>query len=322
MILFWGRADEAPLTAVRRAVANLGAPQVFLDEDFADHTLLSADGDSFGTIRFGATHVQLEDVSAAYLRPYGPGRLQQRVAPSQRAAAEMRAATVGAWLSAWADVAPGTMLNRPSLMASNDSKPVQSAALAALGFRVPDTLVTTSPEAAAAFLEAHDNVIYKSVGSVRSIVAKIAPSERARLDRVACCPTQFQAYVPGVDVRVHVVGERAFACEIRSAAADYRYSGREGASTEIRACALPALIEERCLATAVAFGLPLCGIDLRRTPEGEWYAFEVNPSPGFTYFADAADQPVAEAIADLLTRRTPEWEALAMLADGDMPGTK
>ena len=300
MILFWGRADEAPLTAVRRAVANLGAPQVFFDEDFADLTLLHDDGDSFGTVRCGATRVSLEDVSAAYMRPYGPRRLQQRVAPGQRAAAELRAATIGAWLAAWADVAPGTILNRPALMASNDSKPVQSAALAALGFRVPNTLVTTSPDAAAAFLDAHAVAVCKSVGSVRSIVAKITQADRERLEHVASCPTQFQAYVAGVDFRVHVVGERAFACEIRSEADDYRYSGRQGARTEIHACSLPAAVEERCHATARAFGLPLCGIDLRRTPEGEWYAFEVNPSPGFTYFADAAGQPVAEAIADLL----------------------
>ena len=41
-------------------------------------------------------------------------------------------------------------------------------------------------------------------------------------------------------------------------------------------------------------------VHARRTPADEWYCFEVNPSPGFTYFQAATQQPIAEAIADLL----------------------
>jgi D-alanine-D-alanine ligase-like ATP-grasp enzyme len=46
--------------------------------------------------------------------------------------------------------------------------------------------------------------------------------------------------------------------------------------------------------------LPVAGIDLRRTPQGEWYCFEVNPSPAFAYYEAATHQPIAEAIAGLL----------------------
>jgi glutathione synthase/RimK-type ligase-like ATP-grasp enzyme len=51
---------------------------------------------------------------------------------------------------------------------------------------------------------------------------------------------------------------------------------------------------------AHALCLPLAGIDLRRTPEGEWYCFEVNPSPGFTWFQDSTGDAIDQAIADLL----------------------
>jgi D-alanine-D-alanine ligase-like ATP-grasp enzyme len=47
-------------------------------------------------------------------------------------------------------------------------------------------------------------------------------------------------------------------------------------------------------------GLAVAGIDLRRTPEGQWYCFEVNPSPGFTYFQAQAGQAIDQAIAQLL----------------------
>jgi D-alanine-D-alanine ligase-like ATP-grasp enzyme len=46
--------------------------------------------------------------------------------------------------------------------------------------------------------------------------------------------------------------------------------------------------------------LLVAGIDLRRTPAGEWYCFEVNPSPAFTFYQDASRPPIAEAIARLL----------------------
>ncbi len=47
-------------------------------------------------------------------------------------------------------------------------------------------------------------------------------------------------------------------------------------------------------------GLLVAGIDLRLTPDDEWYCFEVNPSPGFTFYEDAGGQPIAAAIAGLL----------------------
>jgi len=46
--------------------------------------------------------------------------------------------------------------------------------------------------------------------------------------------------------------------------------------------------------------LAVAGIDLRRTPDGQWFCFEVNPSPGFIYYEQATGQPMAEAIARLL----------------------
>ena len=46
--------------------------------------------------------------------------------------------------------------------------------------------------------------------------------------------------------------------------------------------------------------LHVAGIDLRRTPDGEWFCFEVNPSPAFLYYETATGLPIAAAIAQLL----------------------
>jgi len=56
---------------------------------------------------------------------------------------------------------------------------------------------------------------------------------------------------------------------------------------------------------AAGLGLPVAGIDLRRTPSGRWYCFEVNPSPGFSYYEHATGQPLALSIARLLMQASP-----------------
>jgi len=100
-----------------------------------------------------------------------------------------------------------------------------------------------------------------------------------------------------VDIRVHTVGDEAFATEIESEASDYRYARRQGASLSARAADLPPEVGNSCAGLAAALGLELAGVDLRRTPDGRYYCFEVNPSPGFLFYERATAQPISEAVA-------------------------
>ena len=142
-----------------------------------------------------------------------------------------------------------------------------------------------------------------SVSGERSIVSRFTDRHAGRLADIVWCPTQFQEYVPGRDFRVHVVGTRLFACEIASEADDYRYAHRQDLAVSVTQTSLPDEVGERCLRLAHALGLPLAGIDLRRTPDGDWCCFEVNPSPAFTYYEGLTGPPIAEAVADLLMSR-------------------
>jgi glutathione synthase/RimK-type ligase-like ATP-grasp enzyme len=99
-----------------------------------------------------------------------------------------------------------------------------------------------------------------------------------------------------------VVAEEVFACQVTSAADDYRYSSLQGARVEIRPFELSTELRDCCRSLAAALGLLVAGIDLRRTQQGKWYCFEVNPSPGFTYYEEATGQPIAQAIARLLMK--------------------
>lgn len=302
MILLWGIPSDEPLVAVHEALRRRRATVAFLDQRAVLETEveLSVDGETNGRLRVREAAIALGSVTAVYLRPYESRRMPSVTAAEAGGDEAGHALAIEDTLVSWLDIAPARVVNRPTAMASNTSKPFQSALIAAQGLAVPATLITTDCAAVEEFLEEHGALIYKSVSGVRSIVSRLSSEDLGRLADVAWCPTQFQQYVPGTDVRVHVVGDELFACEIVSEADDYRYAGLDGSSSQLRACSLPAEIATRCHQLATALELPVAGIDLRRTPDGAWYCFEVNPAPGFSYFQKATGLPIDEAIAGFL----------------------
>jgi hypothetical protein len=303
VILLWGPGGDGPLVAVAGVLsARDAAFRVFDQHDIerirADVTV-DANG-ARGTLSGAPGEVDLAQLTAAYLRPYAACE-----APAVRAAGPgselwRHAAEVDAAVSAWAELTPVRVVGRPSPRWGLTSKPRQAPVIERCGFAFPPTLVTTDPDAVRAFAERHGRLISKGLSSRRSIVRLLDEAAEASLDTVAACPTQFQAWVPGQDVRVHVVAGVVFATAIDSEAIDYRYAGREGVERRMTAATLPDEVADGCRRLARALELDFAGIDLRRTPVGRWYCFEANPAPGFTFFSDADGQPVAEAVADLL----------------------
>ncbi|HLL75985.1 MAG TPA: hypothetical protein VK421_12075, partial [Pyrinomonadaceae bacterium] len=202
----------------------------------------------------------------------------------------------------WMELADCRVLNTVRSMASNASKPYQARIIARGGLLVPPTLVTNDPAEAERFAREHGRVIYKSISSVRSIVRELRPADLEHLDRVSHLPTQFQALIPGTNVRVHVVGRQIFATRVETESVDYRYASRDGEEVRMTPAELPEEVRLKCTKLSEALDLPLCGIDLKVTPAGEWYCFEVNPSPAYSYYEENTGQPIARAIAAHLAR--------------------
>jgi len=192
------------------------------------------------------------------------------------------------------------VVNRIGGGLSNNSKPYQAIVIRRAGLGVPPTLVTSDPDAVRAFQAEHGEVIYKSASGVRSIVRRVGDEQLARLDRLHDGPAQFQAFVPGRNVRVHTVGASVFATAIESDAVDYRYAHLDGLTSRLTPVELPVAVNESCLKLAQACDLLFAGIDLKETPSGEFVCFEVNPCPGFLYYERHTGQPISTALAELL----------------------
>ncbi len=302
MILVAGIPSEPPLADALDALSDLRAEVVVVNQrQFPDLDLaftVDPQGRVDGLLRVGRRHVALREVSAVYVRLMDFRNLPEYQRLREGDPERIRCALLMDELCAWVDLSPGRVVNRTSAMASNGSKPYQAQLIVRHGLRTPDTLVTNDPEQAREFYSSRDRVVYKSASGVRSIVQTMSPADADRLEMVRACPVQFQGWVPGTDVRVHVVGDAVFATAVTTTATDYRYAARQvDEAAHLEAYDLDGDLADRCVALAADLGLEFAGIDLKLTPDGEVYCFEVNPSPAYTYFEGQTKQPIAAALA-------------------------
>ncbi len=300
MILLCGVPSEPPLALAieaaqaldleHRVVNQRGELTVTLDIDQVPQARLCGAG----------PELDLGDVDGIYLRLAEPDDTARvRAASYDRHVAE-RAVVASTLLSEWCEVTGARVANPSSAMASNASKPYQLQLIAGAGFRVPPTLVTNDADAVLAFRAEHGRLVFKSTSGIRSVVRELTPDRLARLDRLAALPTSFQSYLTGTDVRVHVVGDTALACAITTPAIDYRYATGADEPLEMVPYRLPDDVQRRCLALSRLLELPFCGIDLLCDDDGAWWCFEVNPSPGYSWFEQQADLPISRALVTWL----------------------
>lgn len=311
MILLCGIPSEAPLRLVIEAAARMGVEAVLFNQREAQAIQLSYTAwvDQAGLWRvdggleIGGQSYPLEAFSGVYVRLMDYQGLPEyrTTVPSQISAEnEGNVAELHSALVDWLEAADLRVMNRLGAMGSNQSKPYQAQIIAQAGFLTPPTLITNDPQAVQEFIAEHGRVVYKSISAIRSVVQELKRSQMAELDKIRYLPTQFQAYIPGENIRVHVAGEQVFATRLVTTALDYRYAGREGLDLEMETVYIEEEVADRCRALSKLLGLPLCGIDLKRTPAGEVFCFEANPSPAFSFYQEYTGQDIAAGIVQYL----------------------
>lgn len=306
MILFYGIPSEPPLRLAIDAAEAAHLPFVVLNQrrshlaDFA----LDADGDSEGLLVVDGRACPLAGFSGVYVRATDPSLVPELRARGRRPpdpTAVERAQALNDLLTEWLETTRVRVANRPIPTASNISKPYQAQAAMRAGFLTPTTLISNDPDEVRAFHARHGRVIFKSSSSVRSIVRELTAEHARDLARIRDLPTQFQALVEGVNVRVHVVDTEVFATEIETPAIDYRYASRDDLPMSMRPTELPPDVAQRCVDLSRDLGLSFTGIDLMRGRDGRWTCFEVNPAPAYSFFEEQTGQPVAAALVRYLS---------------------
>lgn len=301
MILLAGIPTEPPLARVAYQLERLNIPVILFNQREAAHGRLDFRLDPAGLrgeLKLGQLTHRLEDVAAAYTRLMDDRILPELDDEAPDSPARTACRELHDRLYRWLEITPARVVNRASAMASNGSKPYQSQLIAQAGFAVPETLVTNDSALVHAFVAEHGRVVYKSVSGSRSIVQELSSSDLARLEDIRWCPVQFQAWVDGVDVRVHVIGEQVFATRVSSGATDYRYAAHDGGPpAQLEATELDDETAERCVELTRRLGLRFSGLDLRVPEEGDVVCFEANPCPAYAYYEGHTGQPIAAAVA-------------------------
>lgn len=181
------------------------------------------------------------------------------------------------------------------------------------GLPVPDTLLTSDPEAFRAFVRERGRAAVKSPSgsaglpeSKRVLTQLVTPRDLAKADSVKHAPVLAQEYIEKrTEVRATVIAGKVHAVEIFSqetprTRVDWR---RYDPRTRYARLALPARVARACAAITRDAGLAYSGIDLVRTPRDEYVFLEVNSEPAWLWVEDETGMPLTREIAKLLASR-------------------
>ncbi|MFA6601281.1 MAG: hypothetical protein WCT02_00235 [Candidatus Paceibacterota bacterium] len=213
----------------------------------------------------------------------------------------------------WSLMSKAKWLNDPWKMAQAENKIVQLSAATQSGLAVPDTIVTSDPEAVRHFYAEHggriivkilatspilDQVIYTNLVSEESIQT---------IETVKLSPSIFQEYIPkSYELRITVVGHQIFPVKILSQAniqtsIDWRAKPTDNDhGVMMEQCTLPEKIIDQIRHFMSAMGLNFGCIDMIVTPAGHYIFLEINPNGQWYFVQLKTGAQIAEAIAQLL----------------------
>jgi glutathione synthase/RimK-type ligase-like ATP-grasp enzyme len=203
-------------------------------------------------------------------------------------------------------------INHPSRNVAASHKIEQLTTARALGFRIPDTLVTQDAGKLRAFFSKHDGkIIVKPMvsryverpdGQMKSLVYtnKVDASHLEKLDDLPASPTLFQQRIDkSRDVRITVVGEHIHAVALTarepdgSQRCDIRRNNMEDVEYQEIAC--PAEVARGVKTLMGRYGLRFAAIDMAIGADGLWYFFEVNPNGQWAWLDLAGGMDIASS---------------------------
>ncbi len=303
MILICGIPSEPPIELLTNELDIIGANYLLWNQREFNKTnislFLTAAGRVSGTLQYCDKDYSLENITAIYCRLTDWTTLPEIENDDTNMKLRERCEHIHVLMQLFIDNCQGTVVNRSEDMMSNSSKPYQMFLAKEAGIKIPDTCITTSEEIALDFYEEkQQRVIYKSISGTRSIVQKLKEQDLPNLGKLFFCPTQFQEFAEGQNLRVHVINEATISTAIHSDATDYRYAAKEGGeSATLSHTELQAHNKLKCVRFSKDLGLFFSGLDFKQNEAGEITCFEANPMPGYSYYEQSASQPIAYTLA-------------------------
>ena len=298
-ILILGNSSDEHARHLKQALAEVDVKVDYLDtRRFPTQLRMSWQPNTqVGSLQLSDRHqLEFQDIKSVFWRSFTGVKIpkleeshQQMVAfnDSMSALRTMLQACPARWVNSW------------QAYQFHKEKPLQLRQVQQLGVKIPETLISNNPEQVIKFAKLHQKVIFKPVyGGAHTQILTDSHLEPERLNlALSISPITLQEYIPGTNIRTYVIGDSVYSAEIRTKSLDFR----EDYQAQLIPMELPAKVKQHCLAIAKALYLEWTGIDWRRTPEGEYFFLEANPSPMFIHFEKQTGFPITKKLVNLLT---------------------
>ena len=202
-----------------------------------------------------------------------------------------------------------------AIMRANN-KLMQQQLANALGFWILKTLVTNDPRAVEDFRASADSIVTKSLvfspvytedGAYGFFTRRIPRESVLDLDGLALAPAIFQEEVPNKrDIRVTVVGEKAFACELKATGSvanrvDWRQGIKTGEVVYTVHTHFPKAMVDLCIAYVQRLGLRFGVVEFALDENGVYWFLEINPNGQWAFIEIETGLEISKEIANLLS---------------------
>lgn len=211
-------------------------------------------------------------------------------------------------------------VSNPQAVTAAERKPGHLIQARLAGFNVPETLFTSDPVLAEAFVREQGPCVIKTLATTMPEGGNqyVQPRSLEEIDfrGLEVCPQIFQrALKPVHEVRATVIGNNVFASLVgdndeagtnQLGVRDYRRSFRTG-TFYAEPFTLPESVNASCIKLVRQLDT-VCGmIDLAMDANGTWWFFEDNPNGQWAFVDDETVPRIARAVARLLELGRAPW---------------
>lgn len=175
----------------------------------------------------------------------------------------------------WLESIPGTVINRPGSDAHNSTKPLHEYFVSQFGLRVPPSITSSNRNDLLDFIKQGPTLI-KAISGVRANSKLITDSDLDDFNSKQG-PIHLQRYIPGKDIRVHIVGNNVHSELIQSEEVDYR----KDKNIDFQNFVIPKDLSAKLIHASKAFDLIFTGWDFKLSSDGDFWCLECNPMPGY-----------------------------------------
>lgn len=308
MLLVLSNSSDATASYLTTILANSGVTFFRLDTDTALPALRFSYRQGCPALWLGSGWIKQADVSTIwYRRPESLTHSHFDETPEGRFA-----------LKEWTEALEGFFthvprtrwMNHPGANAAASNKLEQLTTALALGFQIPETLVTQDQEELRRFFGDSDGrvivkpmgvgYVERSKGEGDSLIYtnRVSAENLNTLEDLSLCPTLFQRCISKqADVRITVVDDEVHAISLSAKDSDglQRCDIRRNNMADVTytPIQLPSDVSTRIRMLMEQYGLRFAAIDMAIATTGEWVFFEVNPNGQWAWLDIAGASNIA-----------------------------